>query len=83
MYRKLQTGEVILQNEVALNIHELFFPNHNIGRGKGQVLMVSTSGKEVENDVPMHLRTSLSLIGRINGCKALQIQKFYDQVDFS
>lgn len=51
--KKLQAGETIFQNEGDLNIHEQPFPTHDNDRGKGQVIDVSTSDRDVGGDLPM------------------------------
>lgn len=47
--KKLQVEEILFQNEGALNIDECpFFSYNNNGKGKWQVMMVSSSEKDVE-----------------------------------
>lgn len=51
--KKLQAPEIILQNKGALKIDKRPLPNHGNDRGQGQVLMVSTSGRDIEGGVLM------------------------------
>lgn len=51
--KELQDGEIIFQNEGACNVHERPFMNHNNDRGKGQVMMVYASERDIREDVPI------------------------------
>lgn len=45
--KKIKVGEILFQNEGALNIQERHFLNHN----KGQVLMAFASERDIEGDI--------------------------------
>lgn len=49
--KKLKTGEFLFKNEGALSIHEIRLPNTHNNRGNGQILVDSTSKRDVEGDV--------------------------------
>lgn len=45
--KNFQDEGIILQNHGARNVHEKPSPNHNNDQGKGQVMMLSTSDKNL------------------------------------
>lgn len=52
-YKKLKVGEILFQSEGALSIYEHPFFNHHNIKGKGHVLVVSISRRDVEGYAPI------------------------------
>lgn len=61
-YAKHTAGEILFQDEGALDLYERPFSNHkNNNRGVWHVITVSSGKRDSEGDVPMQLEGELDL----------------------
>lgn len=75
--KKIQDGEITLQNEGARNIYEQPFPNHNNNKNKGHAIMVSAS-----DELPMQAEDEPDLKKMAQWVQNLfKVKHFYDHMD--
>lgn len=78
--QKLEAGEILFQNEGPQNVHDRPFPDHGEGKGKAQVMMISSADEELT----MLSEEELSLDQRALKVQELfKFKSFYDHMDFN